>query len=483
MGPHNASSYHNHRMPQFDAAVVGSGPNGLAAAVELARSGRKTLLLEAKDEIGGGTRTAELTLPGFKHDVCSAIHPAAVASPFFSEIGLEVDWVQPPIPFTHPLDDGAVAALHRSVAETALGLGEDAGRYERLMNPIVGSIEEMVEVALGPVTPIPENIGAFARLALVGGMPAALISRWFSTEAGKALMAGVSAHAIAPFCKPATAAVGLMLGAIGHSHGWPLARGGSQTITSALAARFLDLGGEIETGVRVTSIDELPADMVFLDVMPPHAREMSGNRLSPSTARRLSRWKPGPGIFKLDWALDGPIPWVDPLTHQTATVHVGGRYAEVAAAERAVSRGEHPKRPFVLLAQQSLFDETRAPEGKHTAWGYCHVPNGSDVDMTEAIERQIERFAPGFRDLVLERRATTAVQYEAYNPNNIGGDIGGGAYGIRKVLQIGEKAPYHLGGEVYLCSSATPPGAGVHGMCGHHAVRAALKKAGEPADK
>lgn len=461
-------------MSAFDAAVVGSGPNGLAAAVELVRSGRRTLLLEADDEIGGGTRTAELTLPGFKHDVCSAIHPAAVASPFFNEIGLAVDWVQPPIPFTHPLDNGAVAALNRSVKETAAGLGEDASRYERLMDPFVDRIGEMIQVALGPVTPIPENIGAFTRLALVGGMPAAVIARWFSTEAGKALMAGISAHAIAPFHNPATAAVGLMLGAIGHSHGWPLAKGGSQTISAALAARFFELGGEIETGVKVTSVDDVAADMVFLDVMPPHAREMSGNRLSPSTQRRLSRWRPGPGIFKLDWALDGPIPWVDPLSHRAATVHVGGRYAEVAAAERAVSRGEHPRRPFVLLAQQSLFDDTRAPDGKHTAWGYCHVPNGSDVDMTDAIERQIERFAPGFRDLVLERRTTSAVQYQAYNPNNIGGDIGGGAYGMRKVLQIGDKAPYHLGEGVYLCSSVTPPGAGVHGMCGYHAVRAAI---------
>ncbi|MFP3881497.1 MAG: phytoene desaturase family protein [Actinomycetota bacterium] len=461
-------------MPSFDAAVVGSGPNGLAAALELARSGRKTLLLEAANEVGGGTRTAELTLPGFKHDVCSAIHPAAIASPFFNEIGLEVDWVQPPIPFTHPLDDGGVAALHRSVKETATGLGEDADRYERLMDPFVESIEDMVQVALGPVKPIPDNIGAFSRLALVGGLPAAVIARWFSTEAGKALVAGISAHAIAPFHNPATAAVGLMLGAIGHSHGWPLARGGSQTITAALAARFLDLGGEIETGVRVTSVDDVSADMVFLDVMPPQAREMSGDRLSPSTERRLSRWRPGPGIFKLDWALDGPIPWADPMSHRTATVHVGGRYAEVAAAEAAVSRGEHPERPFVLVAQQSLFDETRAPEGRHTAWAYCHVPNGSDIDMTGAIERQIERFAPGFGDLVLERRATSAVQYQKYNPNNIGGDIGGGAYGMRKVLQIGDKAPYRLGEGVYLCSSATPPGAGVHGMCGYHAVRAAI---------
>lgn len=474
MGLTASLSYHNHQMSEFDAAVVGSGPNGLAAAVELIRSGRRTLLLEAEDEIGGGTRTAELTLPGFKHDVCSAIHPAAVASPFFNEIGLEVDWVQPPIPFTHPLDNGAVAALHRSLKETAAGLGEDASRYERLMDPFVDRMEEMIQVALGPVTPIPENIGAFARLALAGGMPAAVIARWFSTEAGKALMAGISAHAIAPFHNPATAAVGLMLAAIGHSHGWPLARGGSQAISAALAAQFLELGGEIETGVRVTSVDDVAADMVFLDVMPPQAREMSGNRLSPSTERRLSRWKPGPGIFKLDWALDSPIPWADALSHRAATVHVGGRYPEVAAAERAVSRGEHPKRPFVLLAQQTLFDDTRAPAGKHTAWGYCHVPNGSDVDMTDAIEQQIERFAPGFRDVVLERRSTTAVEYQRYNPNNIGGDIGGGAYGMRKVLQIGEKAPYRLGDGVYLCSSATPPGAGVHGMCGYHAVRAAI---------
>lgn len=461
-------------MSEFDAAVVGSGPNGLAAAIELARSGRSTLLLEAQDVVGGGTRTAELTLPGFNHDVCSAIHPSAVASPFFNEIGLEVDWVQPPIPFTHPLDGGGVAALHRSVAETALGLGEDGERYEELMGPFVEKIEEMVDVALSPVKLIPDNKGAFTRLALLGGLPAAVIARRFSTDAGKALIAGISAHAIAPFYAPATAAVGLMLGAIGHSHGWPIARGGSQTISSALAARFLELGGQIAVGTRVTSIEELPAEVVFLDVMPPDAYRIARDRISPSNLRALSRWKPGPGIFKVDWAMDGPIPWADPLTHHTATVHLGGRYAEVAAAERAVSRGQHPKRPFVLLAQQSLFDDTRAPPGKHTAWAYCHVPNGSTVDMTEAIENQVERFAPGFRDLVLDRRVSTTVEHEQYNPNYIGGDIGGGAYGLRKVLQLGDKAPYHLGGNVYLCSSATPPGAGVHGMCGYHAVRAAL---------
>lgn len=457
-------------MSDFDAAVVGSGPNGLAAAVELTRRGRKTLLVEAHDEIGGGTRTDELTLPGFKHDVCSAIHPSGIASPFFSEIGLEVDWVESPIPFTHPLDDGRVAALRRSLDETAMSLHGDGAEYRSLMAPIVEDIDEMVEVALSPVNLIPKHKATFARMALIGGLPAALLAKRFSTEEARALIAGVSAHAIAPFSAPATAAVGVMLGAIGHSHGWPLARGGSQTIAAALSARFLELGGEVEVGREIRSVEELPADLVFLDVMPPSAREIAG--VGPSSA--LTRWRPGPGIFKVDWALDGPIPWADPLSGEAATVHLGGRYAEVAAAERAVSRGDHPKRPFVILAQQSLFDPTRAPAGKHTAWGYCHVPNGSTVDMTEAIEAQVERFAPGFRDLIIGRHTRNSMEYELYNPNYPGGDIGGGRYGLRKLLQLGNRAPYHVGGNVYMCSAATPPGAGVHGMCGYHAVNAAL---------
>jgi phytoene dehydrogenase-like protein len=459
---------------EFDATVVGAGPNGLAAAIELARSGRKTLLVEAADEVGGGTRTAELTLPGFHHDVCSAIHPAAVASPFFAEIGVEVEWVQPPLPFSHPLDGGRGAAQRRSVDETAVSLGADGETYQRMMGPIVERIDEFVDVALGPVSVTPSHPGAFLRIGLLGGMPAALLAKRFETAEGKALFSGIAAHAIAPFYGLATSAVGLMLGAIGHSHGWPMARGGSATIADALAARFESLGGKIELGRTVTSVDELPKGPVFLDVMPPAAYRIAGNRISAAKARRLSRWSPGPGIFKVDWALDDPIPWADPLSGQSATVHIGGRYAEVAAAERAVARGDHPKRPFVLLAQQSLFDDTRAPKGKHTAWAYCHVPNGSNVDMTEAIENQVERFAPGFKDTILERSTMGSVDYQRYNPNYLGGDIGGGQYGLRKVLQIGEKAPYSLGGDVYLCSSATPPGAGVHGMCGYHAVRAAL---------
>lgn len=461
-------------MSDFDATVVGAGPNGLSAAVELARAGRHTLLIEAADEVGGGTRTEELTLPGFRHDVCSAIHPAGVASPFFNGIGLDVEWVHAQYPFSHPLDGGGVVTLRRSVDETALSLGADADSYRNLMGPIVDRIDDFIDVALSPVTVIPEHIGPFLRIGLLGGMPAALLARSFQTEEGKALFSGVAAHATAPFHRLVTSAVGLMLGAIGHSHGWPMARGGSSTIAGALASKFESLGGKIELGRTVSSVDELPKGPVFLDLMPPAALRIAGTRISEFKARRLSRWKPGPGIFKIDWALDAPIPWADPLSPQSATVHIGGRYAEVAAAEHAVARGDHPENPFVLLAQQSLFDHTRAPERKHTAWGYCHVPNGSDLDMTEAIENQIERFAPGFKEVVLQRSTMGSMRYQQYNPNYVGGDIGGGRYGLRKVLQIGEKAPYSLGGDIYLCSSATPPGAGVHGMCGYYAVRAAL---------
>lgn len=462
------------QMSEFDAAVVGSGPNGLAGALELARAGLKVLVVEGAEQIGGGTRTAELTLPGFHHDVCSAIHPSGVASPFFEEIGLEVDWIQPPIPFTHPLDGGRAIGLHRSVSDTAAQLGDDASTYRSLMGPLVNSIEHLVEDVLSPMTINPKHKASYARVAAIGGLPASLLAKRFSTEEGKALIAGLAAHSIAPFHAPATAAVGVMLGAIGHHHGWPMAKGGSRAIAQALAERLVGEGGSIETGRWVESVDELPGDVMLLDVMPPSASVIGADRISPSSARRLSRWKPGPGVFKVDWALSAPIPWADPISRDTATVHVGGHYEEVEAAERDVSRGRHPDRPFVLLAQQSQFDSTRAPEGQHTAWGYCHVPNGSERDMTEAIESQIERFAPGFKDVILERHVMTAVQYAAHNPNYVGGDISGGGFGLKKVMQMGAKRPYALGGGVFLCSSAAPPGAGVHGMCGYFAARAAL---------
>ncbi len=457
-----------------DAIVVGAGPNGLSAALEMARAGRSVLLIEAANEIGGGTRTEELTLPGFKHDVCSAIHPSGVASPFFREIGLDVSWIQPPIPFTHPLGGGRAAALHRSVEETAAELGADASRYIGLMKPLVESIDELVEDVLSPMTVNPRHKTSFARVAAIGGLPASVLARRFDTDEAKGLFAGLAAHSIAPFTAPATAAVGIMLGAIGHRHGWPMAAGGSKSIAEALAARLVAHGGQIETGRSVESLDGLDADDILLNVMPPRALAISGERMTPSVARRMQRWRPGPGVFKVDWALSDPIPWADPLSGQAATVHVGGTFDEVETAERSVFRGEHPEAPFVLLAQQSQFDPSRAPEGQHTAWGYCHVPNGSTVDMTEAIEAQVERFAPGFRDTILSRHTRHAHGYEAHNANYVGGDIGGGGFGLKKILQMGNKRPYVLGHGLYLCSAAAPPGAGVHGMCGYFAARAAL---------
>ena len=461
-------------MSEFDTTVVGAGPNGLAAAVEMARAGRKVLLIEGADEIGGGTRTEELTLPGFIHDVCSAIHPTGVASPFFRELDLEIDWIQPPIPLSHPLDGGRSVGLHRSVEETASQLGVDESSYIGLMGPLTDGILEVIEDVLGPMTLNPRHKAIFARFAAIGSLPVSLLVKRFKTEQSRALIAGLAAHSIAPFSAPATSAVGLMLGAMGHSYGWPLAKGGSQRIAQALADRLEQLGGTVETGRWVESVSQLPGDVALLDVMPPAAYRMARDRLSPSSLRRLPRWQPGTGVFKVDWALDETIPWADPLSGQAATVHVGGSYEEVEAAERAVFNGQHPDRPFVLMAQQSQFDDSRAPDGKHTAWGYCHVPNGSELDMTEVIEGQIERFAPGFKDIVLERSTRNAVQYQSYNPNYTGGDIGGGRFGLKKIMQMGARRPYQLGGGVYLCSSATPPGAGVHGMCGYYAARAAL---------
>lgn len=461
-------------MPDFDAAVVGAGPNGLAAAVELARAGRRVLVVEGSDRIGGGARTEELTLPGFRHDVCSAIHPSGAASPFFADIGLEVDWVHPPIPVAHPLDGGRAVAVYRSIEETVAQFGADANRYRRLMAPLADSLAAVMAVVLQPMTIPPRDLRAFARAGLAGGMPASFMAGRFSTAEARAVLGGLAAHSIAPFGAMATSGVGVMLGAVAHAVGWPLVRGGSDGIAAALAARLTSLGGVIETGRRVNRVEDLPGDTHLLDVMPPSARLMAATRISTAASRRLAKWKPGPGVFKVDYALDAPVPWADPLCGQAGTVHVGGTYEEIRNAEAEVMAGGHPERPFVLVAQQSLFDPTRSPEGKHTLWAYCHVPNGSDLDMTEAIDSQIERFAPGFAEVVAHRSIMKTHHYEAYNPNLIGGDIGGGLFSLGKVLQFGEHRPYDLGGGVYLCSSATPPGAGVHGMCGYAAARAAI---------
>ncbi len=342
------------------------------------------------------------------------------------------------------------------------------------MRPFADRAEDVVDDALAPVTLTPDHPGAFARLAAIGPLSSEMLISRFDTVEARALLAGLAAHSVAPFSRLATAPVGVLLGALGHSHGWPLALGGSASITAALAKKLEERGGQIETGRMVVTLDGFAAGTVLMDVMPPVAAALARDRISWASRARLRRWRPGPGIFKVDWALDGPIPWSDPLSADTATVHIGGTYEEVRESEDAVAKGEHPERPFVLLAQQSLFDESRAPEGKHTGWAYCHVPNASDVDMTERIEAQVERFAPGFRDLIIGRATRNSIEYEEYNPNFVGGDIGGGLYGLRKVLQLGDKRPYEIGDGVFLCSSATPPGAGVHGMCGYHAAQAAL---------
>jgi phytoene dehydrogenase-like protein len=463
-------------MADYDAVVVGAGPNGLAAGAELSRSGLRVLVVEQAGSIGGGTRTEALTLPGFLHDVCSAIHPLGVASPFFREIGLDVEWVHPGIPMSHPLGGGRCGVLLRDLEETATGFGPDREHYLRMMRPLVESPDAVMDDFMGPLSMVPRHPASFMRLATRGVLPVSTIANGFTSSEARALLAGLAAHAIAPFSAPLTGGVALLFAVTGHAYGWPLVRGGSQQIAEALATMVVAAGGTIETGKLVTSLQELPpAGIVILDVMPDAAIRIAGDRIESRQRRRFSGRAAGPAVFKVDWALDGPIPWEDESSRHAGTVHVGGTWEEVAAAEDAVHAGRHPDRPFVLVAQQSLFDGSRAPSGKHTAWGYCHVPSGSDIDMTGAMERQIERFAPGFGDLILQRHTMNASALEAHNPNYIAGEISGGGFGMRKVFQLGSTGPYRLGDGLYLCSSATPPGAGVHGMSGYHAARAALR--------
>jgi len=467
----------------YDAIVVGAGPNGLAAAIALAREGLSVLVLEAKDTIGGGTRTAELTLPGFAHDVCSAVHPLGVGSPFFRSLPLDnygLEWIQPPVPLAHPLDDGRVVVLERSVEATGQALGPDASAYCKLMAPFVDDWDKLAEDMLGPLPIPPRHPFVLARFGLRAVRSArGLAESIFGGERARALFAGMAGHSMLPLERSPTAAFGLLLGITGHAVGWPIPRGGSQRIADALGCYLRSLGGEIVTGAPVESIDHLPsARTILCDVTPRQLLHMAGHRLPTRYRRRLESFRYGPGVFKLDFALDGPIPWEAEACARAGTVHVGGSLPEIAAAERAVWRGEHPEKPLVLLAQQSLFDPTRAPAGKHTVWAYCHVPRGSTVDMTDRIEAQIERFAPGFRDRILARSTKSAVDMERYNPNYVGGDINGGIQDLwqhftRPTFRL---VPYStpLKG-LYLCSSSTPPGGGVHGMCGYFAARAALR--------
>lgn len=469
---------------RYDGIVIGAGPNGLAAAITLAQAGRSVLLIEAAKKVGGGCRSAELTLPGFVHDVCSAVHPLAVSSPFFRALPLAqygLKWIYPPAPFAHPLDDGCAAVAERSVEATAAALGPDASAYRRLMSPIVKAWDELSDELLGPLPLLPRHLLPLVRFGLRAVWPARALARTvFRGEAARALLAGLCAHSILPLDSWITSAFGLVLGASAHAVGWPMPEGGSQRLADALAAHLRSLGGEIVTGWRVESLRELPpARATLFDLTPRQIVHIVGDRLPSGYRRRLEAYRYGPGVFKLDIALAGPIPWKAAACARAATVHLGGPLDEVAESERQAWWGHPPDRPFVLLVQPALFDATRAPAGQHICWAYCHVPNGSTVDMTERIEAQIERFAPGFRDLILARSAMGPAAMERYNANYIGGDISGGAQDLRQLYTRPtlHQPPYALPIEgFYICSSSTPPGGGVHGMCGYHAARLALKR-------
>jgi len=470
------------KLTHYDAIVVGAGPNGLAAAVTLARAGRSVLVIEARETVGGGTRTAELTLPGFAHDICSAIHPLGKASPFFRSLPLErygLEWVDPPAALAHPLDGSKAILVKRSLADTAQGLGADADAYRRLVAPFLAQWPAVLETALGPFKLPFRHPFLMARFALTALRSAqGLVNGLFSQVPARAIFAGNAAHLILPLDQPATSGIGLMMSVLAHAVGWPMARRGSQAITEALVAYLKDLGGEIQLNQLVKDIDELPpAQTILFDLTPRQLLGIAGSRLPPGYRQRLERFRYGAGVCKVDFALDAPIPWQNEDCLQAATVHLGGTFEEIAASEAAVWRGEHPERPFVILAQQSLFDDSRAPVGKHTAWAYCHVPHASTVDMTERIETQIERFAPGFRQRILAHHTYNAIGMEAYNPNYLGGDINGGVQDLRQFFTrpVARWVPYSTPAKgIFICSSSTPPGGGVHGMCGYHAARAAL---------
>jgi phytoene dehydrogenase-like protein len=467
----------------FDAVIVGAGPNGLAAAITLARAGASVAVLEGAESIGGGTRTAELTLPGFLHDVCSGAHPMGILSPFFRELPLGehgLDWLRPGASVAHPLDGRPAVMLWRSLDRTADALGRDARSYRRMIAPFLDDPHGLLADLLGPLR-VPAHPRSFLRFGAHAAWPASWLARArFREEPARALWAGCAAHSILPLSHPMTSALGLIFALTGHVEEWPVARGGSIAITRALASYLESLGGTIRTGRRVRTAADLPAARVFLfDTDPLQLAEIAGPALPGGYARRLRRYRFGPGVFKLDWALDGPIPWSDASCLEASTVHVGGGLAEIAASERAMWRGEHAERPFLIVVQQSQFDPGRAPPGKHTGYAYCHVPHGSTADMTGRIEAQIERFAPGFRDRVLARHALGPADFERANPNDVGGAITGGAADWTQLFTrpVARLDPYSTPNpRVWICSASTPPGGGVHGMCGNHAALRALRR-------
>lgn len=468
-----------------DAVIVGAGPNGLAAAIVLAREGLRVLVVEAKETIGGGARTEELTLPGFHHDICSAIHPMGVVSPFMRSLPLGehgLEWAYSPAAISHPLDDGTAATLEQSLDVTAAGLGEDEAAYRRLMKPYAEHFGALFDQILQPILnfSLPKHPFVLAQFGLAGLQSAERLARRFRTPRARALLAGCAAHSFIPLDRFGSASFGLALILAGHATGWPAAKGGSSAIVAAMASLLRSLGGEIRTSHPVRSLKDVPpAAAVLFDVTPLQLAYIAADDLPKSYVRRLGRFRYGPGVFKIDWALDGAIPWKSEACARTATVHVGGTLEEVARHEKAVFHGEMTDKPFVLVAQQSMFDATRAPAGHHTGWAYCHVPHGSTFDATEVIETQIERFAPGFRKRILARHTINTAQYEEHNPNFIGGDIAGGANTMSQFLvrPFAKLDPYATPNErIFLCSSSTPPGGGVHGMCGYWAAQSVLKK-------
>lgn len=465
---------------RHDAIVIGSGPNGLSAAIALAQAGRSVLVLERSDAIGGGTRSEELTLPGFVHDVCSAVHPLGVASPFLRILPLEkhgLEWIQPAAPLAHPLDDGSAVVLERSVEKTAANLGDDGTRYSRIFGRLANDWPHIESVVLG-LSRLPRYPLATANFGIRGLRSAAGFAHSeFQGERARALFAGLAAHAILPLERMPTASFGLIMGALAHVAGWPFAKGGSQTMANALAAYLRSLGGEIATGIDVRSLDELPpARAILCDVTPRQLLQIAAPRLSAGFRRAIERFRYGPGVCKVDWALSAPIPWKAQECYRAGTIHIGGTMDEIAASERAPWSGQHAPKPFVLLAQPTLFDPSRAPEGKHIAWAYCHVPNGSQVDMSDAIEAQVERFAPGFRSTILKRSVMRTADLELHDPNLVGGDINGGSAELDQLFLRPTWRRYRTSAKgLYLCSASTPPGGGVHGLCGYLAARTAIQ--------
>ena len=467
-------------MSEFDAAVVGSGPNGLCAAITLAEAGLRVVVIESADTIGGGARTAELTLPGFHHDVCSAIHPMAISSPYMQTLDLEahgLEWIQPTAPLAHPLDDRPAAMLERSVDDTAATLGIDGEAWARWMRPWTDRWSGLCEDALGPLG-IPKHPLWMASFGTEAFRAADMLARGkFDDAPARALFAGLAGHSILPLDMMPSAAIGVMLGIAAHAVGWPLPKGGSGALSQALASRFTSLGGTLQTGRRITQIDHVPTrGPILFEVAPARLADIAGDALPMTFRKKLQQFHHGPGVFKMDFALSEPIPWADAAVSRAGTVHLGGTLDEIVASERACWEGHHSDNPFVLVAQQSRFDPTRAPDGQHTGWAYCHVPSGSTIDMTSAIETQIERFAPGFRDTILAKHAMHALDFETYNANYIGGDVNGGAPTISQLFTRPTAKTYRTPNpRIYLCSASTPPGGGIHGMCGHHAAKAALK--------